>query len=111
MLSLRVCGKLKSPVDGCKSIRIGRTRVAFLARKVARPVGGPTERRRASTPEEVEEVFIGQTSEAAEIRQFDREEDAAPTETPAKPSMRDVFGPGGFLERCMIGGYEHRRGQ
>src|SRR5271154_701477 len=25
--------------------------------------------------------------------------------------MRDVFGPGGFLERCMIGGYEHRRGQ
>jgi ATP-dependent DNA helicase DinG len=28
-----------------------------------------------------------------------------------KPSMREVFGPGGFLERCMIGGYEHRRGQ
>jgi ATP-dependent DNA helicase DinG len=28
-----------------------------------------------------------------------------------KPTMRDVFGPGGFLERCMIGGYEHRRGQ
>ena len=25
--------------------------------------------------------------------------------------MREVFGPGGFLERCMIGGYEHRRGQ
>jgi ATP-dependent DNA helicase DinG len=32
-------------------------------------------------------------------------------ETAEKPSMRDVFGPGGFLERCMIGGYEHRRGQ
>src|SRR5258708_36275395 len=28
-----------------------------------------------------------------------------------KPTMREVFGPGGFLERCMIGGYEHRRGQ
>jgi ATP-dependent DNA helicase DinG len=28
-----------------------------------------------------------------------------------KPSMLDVFGPGGLLERCMIGGYEHRRGQ
>lgn len=25
--------------------------------------------------------------------------------------MRDVFGPGGLLERCMIGGYEHRPGQ
>jgi len=28
-----------------------------------------------------------------------------------KPTMAEVFGPGGLLERCMIGGYEHRRGQ
>ncbi len=28
-----------------------------------------------------------------------------------KPSMHDVFGPGGFLERSMIGGYEHRPAQ
>ncbi len=27
------------------------------------------------------------------------------------PSMHEVFGPGGLLERCMIGGYEHRRAQ
>lgn len=33
------------------------------------------------------------------------------SEEPSKTSMREVFGPGGFLERCMIGGYEHRRGQ
>jgi ATP-dependent DNA helicase DinG len=33
---------------------------------------------------------------------------AAPT---GKASMHDVFGPGGLLERCMIGGYEHRRAQ
>ena len=26
-------------------------------------------------------------------------------------SMRDIFGPGGLLERSMIGGYEHRPGQ
>jgi ATP-dependent DNA helicase DinG len=32
-------------------------------------------------------------------------------EEPPKPSMAEVFGPGGLLERCMIGGYEHRRGQ
>jgi ATP-dependent DNA helicase DinG len=31
--------------------------------------------------------------------------------TPTKPSMHDVFGPGGFLERSMIGGYEHRPAQ
>ena len=28
-----------------------------------------------------------------------------------QPSMRQVFGPAGFLEKCMIGGYEHRRAQ
>jgi ATP-dependent DNA helicase DinG len=28
-----------------------------------------------------------------------------------KPSMREIFGPGGFLDRCMIGGYEHRPAQ
>jgi ATP-dependent DNA helicase DinG len=28
-----------------------------------------------------------------------------------KPTMRDVFGPGGFLEKCMYGGYEHRPAQ
>ena len=29
----------------------------------------------------------------------------------SSPSMRDIFGPGGLLERSMIGGYEHRAGQ
>ncbi len=28
-----------------------------------------------------------------------------------KPPMRDIFGPGGFLDKCMIGGYEHRPAQ
>ncbi len=27
------------------------------------------------------------------------------------PTMRDIFGPGGLLDRCMIGGYEHRPAQ
>ena len=30
---------------------------------------------------------------------------------PSGPSMEEIFGPGGFLERSMIGGYEHRPGQ
>ncbi len=29
----------------------------------------------------------------------------------AQPSMRAIFGPGGLLDRCMIGGYEHRPAQ
>ncbi|HWW17530.1 MAG TPA: ATP-dependent DNA helicase [Candidatus Saccharimonadales bacterium] len=28
-----------------------------------------------------------------------------------RPTMNEVFAPGGMLERCMIGGYEHRRAQ
>jgi ATP-dependent DNA helicase DinG len=45
--------------------------------------------------------------------------EAIPT-GPAKPSMQEVFGPGGFLEKCMLGGfdrstvtsdYEYRGGQ
>ncbi len=30
---------------------------------------------------------------------------------PDGPSMEEIFGPGGFLERSMMGGYEHRPGQ
>jgi ATP-dependent DNA helicase DinG len=36
-----------------------------------------------------------------------REEDSRAS----RPSMADIFGPGGFLERSMIGGYEHRPAQ
>ena len=28
-----------------------------------------------------------------------------------RPTMAQIFGPGGLLDRCMIGGYEHRPGQ
>lgn len=38
-------------------------------------------------------------------------EAAAAGDGTARPSMHDVFGPGGFLERSMIGGYEHRPAQ
>jgi ATP-dependent DNA helicase DinG len=28
-----------------------------------------------------------------------------------QPTMAEIFGPGGFLEKCMFGGYEHRAAQ
>jgi ATP-dependent DNA helicase DinG len=46
-----------------------------------------------------------------------RSEDSATNQTDqgsvdkTRPTMQEVFGPGGFLEKCMIGGYEHRRAQ
>ena len=51
---------------------------------------------------------------AAEATGNGETRDAEESGTPAaaeKPSMHDVFGPGGFLERSMIGGYEHRPAQ
>src|SRR5580704_17257195 len=46
-----------------------------------------------------------------EPRPYETEEKAPEQNAVEKPTMREAFGPGGFLERCMIGGYEHRRGQ
>ncbi len=34
-----------------------------------------------------------------------------PTGDTSQPTMREIFGPGGLLDRCMIGGYEHRPAQ
>src|SRR5256714_2092132 len=40
-----------------------------------------------------------------------REANEKPQEIMQTPSMREVFGPGGLLERCMTAGYEHRSAQ
>ena len=37
--------------------------------------------------------------------------ETAAADNKKQPNMQEVFGPGGLLERCMIGGYEHRRAQ
>jgi ATP-dependent DNA helicase DinG len=55
-------------------------------------------------------------SERAEVAPplADRDAAAPPTqqqEQGAQPTMAAIFGPGGFLEKSMIGGYEHRPGQ
>jgi len=52
-----------------------------------------------------EEVFL-EPSETPES-----EESTASSGLGDKASMHDVFGPGGLLERSMIGGYEHRPAQ
>jgi hypothetical protein len=48
---------------------------------------------------------------APEFTADDAGENASSGISGGKVSMGDVFGPGGLLERCMIGGYEHRRAQ
>jgi ATP-dependent DNA helicase DinG len=41
----------------------------------------------------------------------EREADGHSSPIPGKPSMEEVFGAGGLLERCMMGSYEHRPAQ
>jgi ATP-dependent DNA helicase DinG len=85
-----------------------------LPRKAAKSAGDGSELRRAPAPRNEAEVYLDETPEAPEVDGIptaEQEEDAATAAVLEKPTMRDVFGPGGFLERCMIGGYEHRRGQ
>jgi ATP-dependent DNA helicase DinG len=43
--------------------------------------------------------------EVATVHSLDQQNPAS------TPTMHDIFGPGGLLERCMIGGYEHRPAQ
>jgi ATP-dependent DNA helicase DinG len=52
---------------------------------------------RAEATEPEEHAFLGGEGQ--------RVDDAS------QPTMRDIFGPGGMLDRCMIGGYEHRPAQ
>lgn len=60
-------------------------------------------RRRTTTP-------IGAVG-AAKADPSTEEQDENRTRPEGQPSMDDIFGPGGLLDRCMIGGYEHRPGQ
>jgi ATP-dependent DNA helicase DinG len=63
---------------------------------------GPKSRRNAPAHE-----FIHEEEESAlpQLQEMPGSNDSG------KPTMRDIFGPGGLLDRCMIGGYEHRPAQ
>ena len=102
-------GVLLLSIDSISSPREADT----LAKRASRPATEPGEiskRASATLPDReyfpVEEEFYA--AKAPGSRAPGAEESGR---GPDKPSMRDVFGPGGLLERCMIGGYEHRRGQ
>jgi ATP-dependent DNA helicase DinG len=58
-------------------------------------------------------VYVPLDEDSAGVQRKDRELRVDPSEPAAKTTftMQQVFGPGGLLERCMIGGYEHRGAQ
>ncbi len=77
--------------------------------------GNPPEelRERVYVPLEDEaEVRTARNVRDADVGQADdRRESVATDELTQTPSMLEVFGPGGLLERCMAAGYEHRPAQ
>ncbi len=83
-----------------------------MAKRASKPAMESNEARRGARTAAPEREYLpveGEAVNAPTTTTIDRAVDLA--ETPAKPSMQDVFGPGGLLERCMIGGYEHRQAQ
>src|SRR5260221_5578502 len=83
----------------------------FLANRDATGVGrqasdAETEKSRAA---ERRYVPLDEEHPRRETSEVPAEKSAADKKN--QPNMGEVFGPGGLLERCMIGGYEHRRAQ
>src|SRR3984893_18613663 len=93
-----------------KTIRSNGQRVGSLAKREATAVGRHT----AAAQEEKsaaarQDYPANEKHSRGDIGRVSAEGPAADKKNP--PSMQEVFGPGGLLERCMIGGYEHRRAQ
>jgi len=83
-----------------------------VARRVTKAVANPVASGEPGAFSGAEEPFLPAEQDAAPDGRGLREKEAEEKGVvQAAPSMREVFGPGGFLEKCMIGGYEHRRGQ
>jgi ATP-dependent DNA helicase DinG len=97
----------------------------FLAKRNPKPTAGSPEQIEADAKTVSERVYAPleeeitpKTRRSAPIDEFDAEEaEFAPKAVEDSgaqsnmPTMREIFGPGGLLDRCMIGGYEHRPAQ
>ena len=68
------------------------------------PTVGPNEA-------DVGAVDGGEVSAGGALRGSGQASPAPTTGSGPRVTMAEVFGPGGLLERCMMGGYEHRAGQ
>jgi ATP-dependent DNA helicase DinG len=94
----------------------------FLAKRISKAGSTESTKKGQSAPERVyapfedESVPPRRASQSRKHAPEDEGQDAAKPGSPKalrtdKPSMHDIFGPGGFLDKCMIGGYEHRPAQ
>src|SRR5579864_3069956 len=91
-------------------VRSNGSRVVILAKREATATGqqAAAVRRGKSSAAGIGHISLDESEPRRETGEAQEE---APKELKIQPSMSEVFGPGGLLERCMIGGYEHRRAQ
>src|ERR1700746_4014212 len=97
---LRVCYRSWSPR------RVARSRGEILAKNTTNSNGaaaGEWARRTAKSAERRYEPFADDLNVRARDSETSDEETRSES---AKASMQEVFGPGGFLEKCMKGGFD-----
>jgi ATP-dependent DNA helicase DinG len=91
-----------------------------LARRVSNSAGDSLETNVKRAAKSVEREYVPFEDDRTASESAPEGATEVATAATAKPSMREVFGPGGFLEKCMVGGfdravansdYEYRRGQ
>jgi ATP-dependent DNA helicase DinG len=87
-----------SPPESVKSVRLN------ALERVYAPLGEESAQR---------PPYTRPVESSHEVEKNDRAAGLSPRESTRsdRPSMRAIFGPGGFLDKCMIGGYEHRPAQ
>ena len=92
----------------------------FLAKRTTNLTGDVPGAKAKRTAKPAEREYVPLEDDPTVTEDAPENAPGAPSEDVAKPSMQEVFGPGGFLEKCMQGGfdpstvssdYEHRPGQ
>src|SRR4029077_10576991 len=81
----------------------------FLAKREAAAVGGQASAAQQAKSLAAERRYVPLDDEPARNENSEVSAEASPADKKNRPSMEDGFGPGGRLERSMIGGYEPRR--
>src|SRR5258706_798495 len=92
----------------------------FLAKRATHSAGDSAAAKLRRTAKAAEREYVPLEDDPTAAGSAPERSTDAPATESKKPSMREVFGPGGFLEKCMQGGfdpstvssdYEHRPGQ
>ena len=83
----------------------------FLAKREATAVARQASGAQREKSPAAERRYVPLDEEHARLEKSEVFAEASAVDKKNQPSMLDVFGPGGLLQRCMIGGYEHRRAQ